>query len=135
MTFKQNDQRHGHIHLIVHDNATIYYTWLHPAMPKKIVRDWVSQFYYKKYFKFYKCQKWVFMKQLQIRWYKFPTFYFSHKIDHIRYVDVQISWISSFVATFAHLNEFCSISRDQFNILVNFLIEIFEERENNNSWN
>src|SRR5438046_686209 len=52
-----------------------------------------------------------FVKRVQIIWCKMAPLKFSHKIHHILWIMSQYYEFSSFLATFAHLNDFMLILR------------------------
>ena len=52
-----------------------------------------------------------FVKQVQIIWCKMAPLQFSHKVHHILWIMSQYYEFSSFLATFAHLNDFMLISQ------------------------
>jgi hypothetical protein len=75
MASKQNNQAHGHMHDIVHDNVTIFSRKVRVFMPKKYSWNVVYNFYLsanKDFFNEFGANNMVKMAHLQ----------FSHKIDH-----------------------------------------------------
>ena len=83
IAWKLNDQGHAQIHVIVHDNVTIFDTKVHLDM-SNISTERTFQLIVTRFFSFPKHQNGLlFMKQVQRIYWEMKHLQFTHKVDQI----------------------------------------------------
>ena len=110
--FKPNDQGHGHIYIILYDIVPIFGRWVPLDMVNNVATGSFQLLRTKMSFSIFQViEMYFFMKQVRRIWHRMPPPQFSHKVDHVLWIIPKLHEFSSFLACFAHLNDFMSIYR------------------------